>query len=276
MLSYIKRKIEKYKIKRTFKKYGSHIEKLNLEKEGLVEFAVWDNPLERPKTVNQEVVDFYKRLVPKGCLAIDIGAHIGDTTVPIALAAGKEGVTLAFEPNPLIFEILSINARLNLDKTQIIPSIYAIAVEPGEYYYNSSEATHNNGGISKNQKNKHGKYQLEEKVTAVNLSDFLKNEPNIPMEKLGFIKIDIEGMDLDILQSIKGLIAEYRPTIIAECFKRLENNKRDQLFDLFDSLNFELFKIDDFNAHTKIQKLNRKEDMRKWKFFDFYAIPKKQ
>ena len=54
MISYIKNKIEKHKIKRNFKKYGSHINKLTLDNEGEIEFAVWDNPLESPKSVTQD------------------------------------------------------------------------------------------------------------------------------------------------------------------------------------------------------------------------------
>ena len=159
MISYIKKKIDKWKVKRTYKKYGHHLEKFTLSTEGDIEFMVWDNPLEKPKKVTQNSVDFYKRFVVKDSLAIDIGAHIGDTTVPLALAVGANGMTLAFDPNPNVFEILVLNAKLNLDKTNIRPYNYAIAEKPGKYYYNSSEATFDNGGISKKQKNKHGKYQ---------------------------------------------------------------------------------------------------------------------
>jgi len=49
----------------------------------------------------------------KGDLAVDIGANIGDTTVPMALVAGSEGMVLGFECNPVIFEILAVNEKLN-------------------------------------------------------------------------------------------------------------------------------------------------------------------
>jgi FkbM family methyltransferase len=276
MLSYTNKWLEKRKIKRHFKEYGTHVKKFDLEKEGFVEFTVWDNPLESPKSITQGMVDFYKQFVTEGCLAIDIGAHIGDTTIPIALAAGKTGTTLAFDPNPMVFKILEVNAKLNLDKTNIVPFNYAIAIEPGEYYFNSSEATHNNGGISKKQKNKHGKYQLKNKVTAVNLLDFLKKEFNAFLNELGFLKIDIEGMDLEILQSIKELIAKSRPTIIAECFKKLDQSDREKLFNLFEQIDFELFYLESFNLNGKIQKISKKEDMSNWNHFDFCAIPKEK
>lgn len=274
MITYFRRKIEKYRIKTNFKKYGSHVETYTLKEEGTIEFAVWDNPLESSKLITQDTVDFYKQFVPKGCLSIDIGAHIGDTTVPIALATGKNGTTVAFDPNPMVFKVLAINAKLNPDKTNILPFNHAIAVEPGEYFYNSAEATYNNGGISKDKVNSHGKYQLYKKVTAVNLLDFLKKEINAPLDNLGFIKIDVEGFDLDILTSIKELILTYRPTVIAECFKKLDQIKREKLFTLFDEMDFELFYLKSFDSKSKFEKITKKEDMRKWKHFDFCAIPK--
>ena len=275
MWNYIKNKMERNKIKKTFKKYGTRIDQLVLEKEGAIEFAVWENPLESPKKVTQEMVDFYKRFAPKGCLAIDIGAHIGDTTVPLALAVGVEGTTLAFDPNPYVYEVLATNSKLNRDKTNIYPYNFAIAVEAGKYFYNSSEATHNNGGISQKEKNQHGKYQLNRKVTAVNLADFLESEHEMEVKRLGFIKIDVEGLDLAVLVSIQRIIARYRPNVIAECFRDLSNAQRDQLFTLFAEMDFDLYKLNDFDANAELVKLNRKEDMRKWKHFDFCAMPRK-
>lgn len=276
MLSYLKRKIEHRKIKTSFKKYGHHIDKLILEDEGEIEFAVWDNPLEKYKTVTQGDVDFYKKFIPKGSMAIDIGTHIGDTTVPMALAVGKEGTTIGFDPNPMVYEILTINAKLNPTKTNIKPFNYAIAVEPGEYYYNSSEATYNNGGISKVQDSKHGKYQLENKVTGVKLLDFLKSEFGNSLDQLRFIKIDVEGLDLEILLANKELITTYRPTIVAECFKKLSKEQRFKMFNLFNDMDFELYKMIDFDAKSKFEKISSAEDMRKEKHFDFCAIPKER
>ena len=52
------------------------------------------------------MVDFYKKCIKKGDFVIDIGANVGDTTVPMAIAAGAEGLTLGFDPNPYVYKIL--------------------------------------------------------------------------------------------------------------------------------------------------------------------------
>ena len=276
MFSLIKKSLEKRKIRKNFKEYGNHVEKFDLPKDGLIEFAVWENPFERPREVTQEMVDFFRQFIDEGSLVIDVGAHIGDTTVPIALAAGKNGVTLAFDPNPMVYKVLAENAKLNTDKTNIIPYNYGIVVEPGEYYYNSSEATHNNGGISKEKKNKHGKYQLKDKVVAVNLLDFLKEKHNDFLDQLGFLKIDVEGMDFEILQSSEELISKLRPIVIAECFKQLNKANREKLFTLFEKMDFELFYLESFHVDGEKKKIERKEEMSNWKHFDFCAIPKEK
>lgn len=276
MFNYLKLRKEKKQIKRIFKEYGYHIETFTLSKEGKVDFALWDNPLEQKKDVTQEGVNFYKQFAPKGSLVIDIGSHMGDTTVPMALAAGKEGLTLAFDPNPHVFKVLMQNAGLNRGKTNIIPLNYAISVEDGEFYYNSSEATHNNGGISEHKKNRHGKYRLIEKVKGINLEKYLQKEHSDFIDKISLIKIDTEGYDLEIIRSIRELILKYRPTIIAECFKKLKQGLRYDLFELFQEIKYDLFQIIDFSTRYEYTKIKNREDMRNWKHFDFCAVPEEK
>ena len=45
-----------------------------------------------------------------GSVAIDIGAHSGDSTVPMAMLANR---TIAFDPNTDVFNILRVNAKIN-------------------------------------------------------------------------------------------------------------------------------------------------------------------
>jgi hypothetical protein len=105
-------------------------------------------PLASPIQIKQSDIDFFRKFIKKGDFVIDIGANIGDTTVPMALAAGKEGVTLGFDPNPFVYKILEANASLNKDKTNIVPVCSAISTREEEFYFISSEASFANGGIS--------------------------------------------------------------------------------------------------------------------------------
>eukprot|EP01041_Mallomonas_annulata_P008222 gene8222-16904_t len=49
-------------------------------------------------------------IMNRGGIAIDIGAHIGDSTIPIALLANH---TIAFDPGMTLFPVLKTNAVIN-------------------------------------------------------------------------------------------------------------------------------------------------------------------
>ena len=93
---------------------------VNLENDGRIEFANWENPLTQPFVVTQPMVTFFRKFISKGSLAVDIGLISASTTVPMAVAAGKDGLTLAFDPYPYVFDILRTNSNLNKEKTNII------------------------------------------------------------------------------------------------------------------------------------------------------------
>lgn len=91
--------------------YGSEVTSFELANDGRVELARWLHPAESPKVVTQEVVDHLRTIVKPGDVAIDIGAHTGDTTVPMALAVGPTGCVIALEPNPYVFPVSSGTPR---------------------------------------------------------------------------------------------------------------------------------------------------------------------
>ena len=71
-------------------------------------FYQWRTPKSSDVTLNLAEVDELKSFISEGDIAIDVGAHIGDSTLPIALACGSSGGVYAFEPNPIVFSILAI------------------------------------------------------------------------------------------------------------------------------------------------------------------------
>lgn len=274
LLRYIKEKLARRKARRIFKEYPFEVQNFQLEKEGSIQFANWKNPLMKDFILTQKHVDSFRRFIPEGSLAIDIGTNIGDTTVPMALATGKTGLVLGFEPNPHIAKIALANAGLNKDKTTIEVLPYAIAEKEAEFYYYSSEASLSNGGISDKPNSIHGSYTLPFKIQAVNLEYFLERNYAGWLPKLSFIKIDTEGYDMEIIQSIQSLLNKYKPVVEAECFSKLTSQQRNDLYDCIVSQGYEIYYFDDLGIADSEQKLS-KADMHKWKHFNFYAVPKK-
>lgn len=269
---YLSESIARKKARRIFQEYPSKKELFELKEEGPVDFANWQNPLAPRKILTQEEVNFFKRFIPKGSLAIDIGSNIGDTTVPMALAAGKEGLVLGFEPNPHIFKILQVNAALNPNKTNIAPLPYAITDTDGEFYYNSSEASFANGGISAEPTKYHGSFQLSEKIKGINLEQYLQLHYADRIEQLSFIKIDTEGYDKEIIRSIQPVLKQYKPVIIAECFAKLTEAERGELYNLLVQNGYEVYYFEDFVEDTIVEPIREPHDMMKWKHFNLYAV----
>lgn len=272
MFNAIKNSIKRKIARKVTKVYPVKIDHFNTTAYGVIDFANWSNPLTSDVVIRDIYIDFFKQFLKEGDLTIDIGANIGHMTVAMGLVCGKSGLTLAFDPNPFVFNVLSENVKLNTDKTNIKAFNVAITTEEADYYYNSSEASFNNGGISKEPNGNHGKYALSQKIKGINLEKFLKENFENQMANLKLIKIDTEGYDKEIIKSISNLITTYYPVVISECFGKTTPEERFEHFELLKSKGYNLFHINDLISTTEIIPINEKEDMLKWHHFDFYAV----
>jgi len=274
IISYLKNSFRRKIARRFTREYPSKLDTFDLEEEGKIEFANWENPLAQPITLFQSNINFFKRFIKPGDFVIDIGANIGDTTVPMALAAGNNGLTLAFDPNPYLYKILSENAALNKDKTNIHPYPYAISTDEEEFYFASSEASFANGGISKERVSQHGKFVLPEKIKGIELFSFLKKEYPEWLSNLSFIKIDTEGYDKEILKSISTLIKTYRPVLVAEVFRYLSEDEKRELYEVINQHKYDMYMFGEFIENTEVQRLNHADDIIRWEnLLNLYAIP---
>lgn len=277
IINFFKASFLRKKARRYTQEYPPKIDSFDLKDEGKIDFVNWSNPLVTPVIINQEMVDFFKKFIKKGDLVIDIGANIGDTTVPMALAAGSSGITLGFEPNSYVFKILEKNASVNKEKQNIVPLNYAISVKEEEFYYVSSEASFANGAISPTKESVHGKFVLPNKIKGVNLQALLGQKYPDQLDKLSFIKIDTEGYDKEIIKSIAGLIEKYKPVIVAESFGDSTPEAKMELFDVIKQHGYEIFYFEDFNINARIIKLQESKEMTNWKkTINIYAVPIKR
>ena len=276
MLNYFKESFQRKKARRITREYPAKIYSFDLKDEGKIEFANWDNPLLSPKAVSQEMIDFFKKFIKKGDLVIDIGANIGDTTVPMALAAGASGITLGFDPNPYVFKVLEKNALLNKEKQNIIPLLNAISVKDEEFYYISSEASFSNGAISTTKESRHGKFVYPQKIKGINLLQFLEKNYKEKLNDFSFIKIDTEGYDKEIIKSIYDLIQKYKPTLVAESFGDSSPEEKKELYNVIEQHGYDIFYFEDFDINAKIIKINNSHEITNWKkTINIYSIPRK-
>ncbi len=271
MINYIQNKLAKRKRKHTFQEYGHRVDTFQVEDIGEVEYTQWLHPSDKPKKVTSTNIRFYQRLARPGSMIIDVGAHTGDTSVPMALAVGKDGVVLALEPNRYVYKILEKNAQLNPALTNIIPLCVAATEKPGEFEFNYSDASFCNGGfLSQIEKQRHGHpYTLQ--VQGINLQRLLQQQYAEYLPKLDLLKIDAEGYDKEILKTIPEILSNYRPNLMVECYKRLNGAERSELYNVITQYGYQLFRLENFEESGARIPME-KENMADEKHFEMLAI----
>jgi FkbM family methyltransferase len=159
--------------------------------------------------LSQFLVDYLK--FEPGDIVIDIGANVGWYSLLLARLAPDDSQIFAFEPDPLNFELLEHNIRLN-KATRITAVQKALAAEDGvqRLYQHDS----NNLG-------RHSLLHLQDgqavDVQTTSLDKFW-NENALGARVPRFIKIDIEGYELvalrgasEVLKHCPALLCEYSP-----------------------------------------------------------------
>lgn len=152
--------------------------------------------------ISEEVAFFRKYLKP-GDTAIDVGANYGLFTLALAQIVGKRGVVIALEPNPALHPYLD-----RLDKDHTLPVIVL---------GNAVGRSVSMGGIRTDPRGSGGTQVLvgdfEDLTTA-----YIKPLDDLPKASrpIKAIKIDAEGMDVDVLLGAEKILREDRPAVIFE------------------------------------------------------------
>jgi FkbM family methyltransferase len=140
---------------------------------------------------------------------VDIGANIGAHTLGFARAVGEMGNVIAFEPQRVVFETLCANLALNA-LFHVRPLMSGVGRERGAAALPA---------IDPRQKRNFGGISLGAAGTEA--------VPVTPLDALGLkachlVKIDVEGMEGDVIAGAAETIGRCRPLLY------LENDRRDK------------------------------------------------
>ena len=222
--------------------FGSTVYHFEVGKFGSFDYHQWNHPGEGKKNFEEATVSYYERFLKYGPIAIDIGAHSGDTTLPIAAAGFK--TTVAFEPNPYAFEILNSNANDN-QGLNIIPVCAAVMEMPGHYTFIYGGLC--NGGYRPNDPSYHFTHGGEPlTVEGRNLLQTLA-DLDIPIEEIGFIKIDTEGYDKEILKGLLTIKDRLNAAIQIEVFENLTEQGIQDLERVIRELGYKMYRCEDLS-----------------------------
>jgi hypothetical protein len=109
-------------------------------------------------------------------------------------------------------------------------------------------------------------------VQGRNLLHVLRSEFAAWLPKLSYVKVDAEGYDRAILDSLLPVLRESRPAVRTEVFRKLVSGERFALFDLFADIGYRVYLFAE-GAGPLGPRLDR-GDMVRRKHFDILAVPR--
>ncbi len=259
-------------LKPTPKSYGFEVKKVHLAADGDVDIAQWLHPRDMGTALKQSSVNAIRQFLSPGDVAIDIGAHSGDSTIPMALAVGKQGCVLAFEPNRYVFPVLKKNSELNSDKTNIFPLMFAATPKDTDLEFSYSDSGFCNGGRFEGvSKWRHG-HAFRLKVEGKNLESLLTRQYPDLIPRIRYIKMDTEGYEASVLDSLGNLIPRTKPFLKLEVYGKSDEAQRRDLHRRISALGYEIRKIvDDGNYFGEVL---TEQKMNDWRHYDIFCIPK--
>ncbi|MBJ9836860.1 FkbM family methyltransferase [Citrobacter portucalensis] len=142
-----------------------------------------------------------------GCV-LDIGGNIGNHS--IYFSAIKNWNVIAFEPVMQNALCLAINAQLNnsCDKIHLIDT--ALGKEEGHCFL-SAAINGNEGSFSRD-----AEINTKSVEVPIQILDNIPDVKNIT-DTIGLIKIDVEGMEYEVLQGAMHTLQTHKPALAFEC-----------------------------------------------------------
>jgi FkbM family methyltransferase len=199
-------------------------------------------------------LNIIKRFTNQNKDAVDIGVYRGVYSYKLSQEFNH---VHSFEPNPLIFPFLKKNL------TKIIKNLslynYALSNHYGStelripirskvFFKSNYEELYKLGAASIHTNNTFDKYHSI-KVEKKKLDDILPNK------KIGFIKIDVEGHEKEVIEGALNIIKKNRPVLLVEIEERHSKNKVTDTINYINKLGYSSFYLSN-NEFLETKNLN--------------------
>lgn len=183
-----------------------------------------------------EYVYHLPQLVKRGDTVIDIGANLGYYTCPLADLVGEQGRVYAVEPVPVIFSVLrrNVGSRRNVELLNYALGEESRAIEMANDsvvsagYFGTGRNFVSEGELSKD---------------AVRFTAQMRRGSELfnDVEKIDFIKCDIEGYERVVLPELRPLIEKHHPAVLVET----DGESRRKMIEMFTEMGYKAFMLQD-------------------------------
>lgn len=171
-------------------------------------------------------VALFRQVLRPGDVVLEAGANFGAHTVAMAQMVGEQGRIFAFEPQRLVFQAMVANVAIN-SLPNVVTVQAGLGAQPGviKVPVLNPAMGHNFGGFNISNHNA-GEEVSVQTVDSLNLS------------RCRLIKVDVEGMECEVLEGARDTIARLRPVLYVEN-DRTEHSQR--LIALIQSMGYKLW-----------------------------------
>jgi FkbM family methyltransferase len=166
---------------------------------------------------SESEVAMMRAFVRPGDVVLDVGANIGDLTLPMSQMVGPQGRVYAFESHPETFNVLCGNLALNAVENVLPLRLFVAMSEAAETSSAQWGSTAYVGETWKPQ------------FVAIDALD---------LDRCALIKVDVDGHELEVLRSGEMQIERYRPALYFENDLREASNA---LLSYVQGLGYDMF-----------------------------------
>ena len=193
---------------------------------------------------------------------LDVGINLGQTLVELK-SIDFNRKYIGFEPNPAcVFYVEELKRVNGFTNCKILP--VGLYTSDTILYLDLYEdnITNSGGSIIKNYwEYKHYQIKRQLLVPVFSYNNIAKTLDN---PKFDFIKIDVEGAELEVIQTLKDVINRDKPFIIVEILSaysienKLRVNRQNQIISLLATLNYNILRIIENNDSSlkELQKIS--------------------
>lgn len=160
---------------------------------------------------NYQWLDYCRKFVKPGTCVLDVGAALGAWTIPLMWMV-EDGLVISVEPNPEAFECLKRNVARRTGKTELHNCAVGTGDKTQMFVINLDNMF--TSALEENPVHE-GSTRKRIRVEVKSLDSLDNGE--LP---ISFIKIDVEGSEIDVIESGLNLIRKHRPVMWVEAFDR--------------------------------------------------------
>ena len=185
-------------------------------------------------------------LIKPGDHVIDVGAAIGYFTLIFARSVGNQGTVLAFEPKKDRFEILSKNVQVNNYANVKLENLAIMEKNKKMNFFQRDDGKSGLRYITDTEEPidylDTYKHKTAVEISTVDLDEYLTSTGLL--EKISFMKIDVDGPELHVLEGSKLLLENKDLKIFMEWDKasaKWSGCEPSDIIDLLQKNNFKMF-----------------------------------